>query len=307
MTISTKKAWVTLLTNANYLPGALVLDHTLKSVHSKYPLVVMTTPNTPSEARRLLEQRGIIVRDVDFLVVQSCSAAFKRFSDVWTKLRVFELYEYERVVMLDSDMILRKNMDELLDMYLEDGWIASAHVCACNPRKIPSYPPDWIPANCPYTNSLQPAPMSENSPGPYYSLNSGTVVLTPSKQSAQAVARFIAESSLVQNFRFPDQDLLSHVFKGKWRPLLYHYNALKTLRVVHSNLWQDDEVKCLHYILDKPWSARPGTGQAVGDYEALNQWWWDAFESLRTDFFRTSDSETARRNWELIEANVATV
>ena len=49
----------------------------------------------------------------------------------------------QRVVMIDADMLIRRNMDELVDLPLEEGWIAAAHVCACNPRKIPHYPEDW--------------------------------------------------------------------------------------------------------------------------------------------------------------------
>jgi lipopolysaccharide biosynthesis glycosyltransferase len=51
--------------------------------------------------------------------------------------------------------------------------------------------------------------------------------------------------------KFPDQDLLSLHFKGKVRFLGYEYNALKTLRECHSNIWRDDKVRNVHYILDK--------------------------------------------------------
>lgn len=40
-------------------------------------------------------------------------------------------------------MIVRRNMDELMDLELPDDWIASAHACACNPRKLKHYPVDW--------------------------------------------------------------------------------------------------------------------------------------------------------------------
>jgi alpha-N-acetylglucosamine transferase len=68
---------------------------------------------------------------------------FSRFADTWTKLRVFDLVGYERVVMIDSDMIFLRGMDELFDMDLEDDWIAACPACVCNPFKIPHYPADW--------------------------------------------------------------------------------------------------------------------------------------------------------------------
>ena len=40
-------------------------------------------------------------------------------------------------------MLCVRNMDELLEMPLEEGWISAAHACTCNPRKLAHYPDDW--------------------------------------------------------------------------------------------------------------------------------------------------------------------
>lgn len=72
--------------------------------------------------------------------------AFTRFTNVWTKLRVFELHEYDRVILLDSDMLVRRNMDELMDWPLHAPTgpvIAASFACTCNPNRIPTYPADW--------------------------------------------------------------------------------------------------------------------------------------------------------------------
>jgi hypothetical protein len=86
-----KGAYVTLLTNTAYLPGALVLDYGLRAVGSRYPLVVMVTPTLPDVVRAVLHKRGILVREVDSLHPQEgkhvLSAHDARFADTWTKLR----------------------------------------------------------------------------------------------------------------------------------------------------------------------------------------------------------------------------
>lgn len=49
----------------------------------------------------------------------------------------------KRIVLLDADMLVKQNMDELMELPLEEGWIACTHACACNPRKFAHYPDDW--------------------------------------------------------------------------------------------------------------------------------------------------------------------
>ena len=100
--------------------------------------------------------------------------------------------------------------------------------------------------------------------------------MKPSKEQFEELYTFLKESPLVASFMFPDQDLMAVVYKGRWKPLPYVYNALKTLVVVHPNLWVDDDVKCIHYILtDKPWLSRPKAGSP---YYTVNEWWWEAYD-----------------------------
>jgi Glycosyl transferase family 8 len=125
---------------------------------------------------------------------------------------------------------------------------------------LPGPTRDRIPANCAYTPLLhptgnsQPTSIQPSSPRPHTLLNSGLVILTPSATLAQSIVDFLRTSPLVPTFTFPDQDLLAAFFRGRWKPLPWVYNALKTLRATHQNLWHDEEVRCLHYIFpEKPW------------------------------------------------------
>lgn len=291
-------AYVTLLTSPGYLPGVLVLHASLVAVGSKYPLVAAVTPKLSEDARDVLRKRGVMVREVEPLRPEEGTHQLSdhdaRFAETWTKLRCFEFVEYDRLVALDSDMIVMRNMDELMELDLPPDWIAAAHVCACNPRKLAHYPADWIPQNCAYTHLVHPDALTHpteitpSSPRPHTQLNSGTFVLNPSLELAAGLQHFLATSPLVPTFSFPDQDLLTAYFKGRWKPLPWCYNALKTLRVIHKPLWRDEEIRCLHYILtDKPWHQPPGTG---GDYEDINRWWRDRYHAVATEM-READPE----------------
>jgi hypothetical protein len=90
-------AYVTLLTQASYLAGVLVLDQSLRSVGSQYPLVVMVTPSLPDDVRAVLRKRRIRTRDVDSLQPPDRNHTLAehdvRFADTWTKLRcIFHLF-----------------------------------------------------------------------------------------------------------------------------------------------------------------------------------------------------------------------
>jgi Glycosyl transferase family 8 len=104
-------------------------------------------------------------------------------------------------------------------------------------------------------------------------------------------------SCLELTFFYLDQDLLAHFFKGKWKRLPYVYNSIRTMRVIHQSLWRDEDVRCLHYILnEKPWLRPRGSG---GDYETVNGWWWDRFDALKS-----SIKETHPESLSLVEAQV---
>lgn len=122
-----------------------------------------------------------------------------------------------------------------------------------------------IPENCPYTPLSYPSclsqgtPITPQSPRPYSLLNGGVVVLTPSRETANKVLRFLHTSPLISSFKFPDQDFLAELFRGRWHPLPWVYNALKSLRLIHPEIWNDGDARCVHYIMaEKPWmAARP--------------------------------------------------
>lgn len=47
------------------------------------------------------------------------------------------------MVLLDSDMLVLRNMDELFDMDLPFDFIAANHACVCNYAKDPWADADW--------------------------------------------------------------------------------------------------------------------------------------------------------------------
>lgn len=74
----------------------LLLDHTLKQVGTRYPLVVLTTASFPEEDLALLTALGIEYRKVDLLEPKGeVKLIAERFRDTWSKLQAFALDDYE--------------------------------------------------------------------------------------------------------------------------------------------------------------------------------------------------------------------
>jgi hypothetical protein len=82
--------YATLLTKDSYFPGVLVLERSLKSVQSQYPLVVLVTPSLPQRTRDALSRRKIQTREIQPLKPENgpvLAGHDARFADTWMKLR----------------------------------------------------------------------------------------------------------------------------------------------------------------------------------------------------------------------------
>ncbi|KAL2889669.1 glycosyltransferase family 8 protein [Ceratocystis lukuohia] len=294
------KVWAVLLTNETYLPGVLALAHSLRSVGSAYGLIVLYTDTLPSKVLSALSARFIDTQLIDYIRPANGPnySNDPRFNDCWTKLAAFSLTQYERVVQLDADMLVLQNMDELMTLPLDSATeaskgistrvLAAGHACVCNPLHKKHYPTDWVPSNCAFTTqhgtpetAHQIAPACNASPMGY--LNGGLLVLVPSAALWERILNYMHANA--SGMGFADQSVLSELFAGRWVPLPYIYNALRTMRWegVHEVIWRDDKVKNLHYILDpKPWAAQTGEVGMRLEKDPTYQWWVDLDQQRKT-------------------------
>lgn len=62
-------AYITLLSNDNYVPGVVLLKATLDAVNTKYPLIVLL-PNKLSDASmKLLNDIGVETKPIDLSLI----------------------------------------------------------------------------------------------------------------------------------------------------------------------------------------------------------------------------------------------
>lgn len=263
--------------------------------------MALYTDTFPAEGLAALDARGIPHQKIKYLLPTKSTRDYSndpRFYDCWSKLTPFGLTQYDRVVQLDSDMLVLQNMDELMTMPLDDGPAAAAggpdskrvfaagHACVCNPLRKAHYPKDWVPENCAFTSQhADPDAAQDHGADPAVSnlgyMNGGLQVVNPSAEVFRQIVDYMDGNA--GDLDFADQSLLSELYRGRWVALPYVYNALKTLRWdgVHSPIWRDDRVKNIHYILTpNPWDELDAEGNSTSKDET-HRWWADVNKERR--------------------------
>jgi glycogenin glucosyltransferase len=115
----TKCSYVTLLTSDDHLKGVLLLSESLKRVGADHELVALATDNVSEDALRVLSVFGIEPRICPEISMPEQARAnneatgFACYDTHLSKLHVFELLDFAKLVYIDADMLLLKNVDHL--------------------------------------------------------------------------------------------------------------------------------------------------------------------------------------------------
>ena len=91
--------------------GLRVLGQSLRESNTDRDMVALCMPDVPEHHRKILRREGWIIRSVDALP-KSCIGDHL-YSLHFTKVLAWLLTEYRRIVLLDSDAIVLRNVDEL--------------------------------------------------------------------------------------------------------------------------------------------------------------------------------------------------
>jgi alpha-N-acetylglucosamine transferase len=118
------KAYVTYLTSDNYFLGVLTLWESIKATKTEYPFYCMVNQKVSLDIVNHLRDMGVkIIQSPIIKLPQNLLDYNKKFcysneevlENYFQKFLVFALDKFEKIVYLDSDMILLKNVDELFD------------------------------------------------------------------------------------------------------------------------------------------------------------------------------------------------
>lgn len=118
--------YLTALTNDTYLPGVMALAQSLQSVKAKYALAIMIPAEKESFLRTALEEYGVLDIPGTFLLPKEniclpeidtiVEAKYSYWRDTFFKIQAAGCTEFEKIILLDCDQMLVKNIDHLFDL-----------------------------------------------------------------------------------------------------------------------------------------------------------------------------------------------
>jgi alpha-N-acetylglucosamine transferase len=106
----------TILCNGEgYMPGVEALGGSIKASGTREPMVLMVTPEVRPVTRERLAAQGWTVREVEPIANPNPTTQqmLPRFGAACAKLRAWQLVDVDKVVFLDTDTIVLKNVDDL--------------------------------------------------------------------------------------------------------------------------------------------------------------------------------------------------
>jgi len=237
MTQPTHHAYVTLVTNPNYAKGATALVNSLRQTGTKADLVILHTGAFPHADLAPFLDKGCRLIEVAHLSLSDAfnqrhargnvhaTAPFTKGRkpdfhtplDNFCKLRLWELTEYERVVFIDADAVVLRNIDRLF-----------------------GYP------------EFSAAPNVYESLADFHRMNSGVFVASPSHET---FARMLQALDAPDAF-WPrtDQTFLQQFFPD-WHGLPVYFNMLQYVWFTMPALWDWNSISVLHYQYEKPWET----------------------------------------------------
>ena len=236
------RAYIGVLSTPAYLIGILGVSECLKRVKSKYPFYVVITDQISLEIEKLLNEHGIYtirrnsIQIPEIIKVKNSRGEFSHWTNTFDKLSIFELTQFDKIVYLDADLYIRKNIDELFQYH---------HMATTPNRK--------------YGPNIAPPP----------ELISGLLVIEPEKGLLNKFSNILMSISDKRQ-SIGDQDILQEYYIN-WAnmPELHldlKYNAFFTYLdyyINHCNYSLED-ISVFHFILTKkPWNFSVDT---VDDY-----------------------------------------
>ena len=259
--MTNKYGYVTLLYgNNNYFLGTLIFIISLMKTKPKYDTILLYTFDVPKYMIDILKKYYKIVRQITYVNIKKTSR--KRFKEIFTKLKIFTITDYDKILFLDNDMYVNKNLDHIFDKY-------------------------DAPAGMALSEDLKYSDL-EKVKDKNVIFNAGCWLIKPSNSVYKNLLYGLKKFNTNQEL---EQEYVSYYFNGKWTNMSYLYNYQFNLASLNSNMRRTQVYKntkmedcyIIHYSTSlKPWNLLFDT--SIFNKNKLIRIYWQ-FYKLWLQFF----------------------
>lgn len=224
LTDASPYAYAAFFASEDFLPAVQVLLHSLSATMPVYPLVLGVVEDriSPRVLAAALRHASMPIEVQVWPAVPPPPAAKQaaRWTINWTKLRLWQLERFRKVLYLDADVLVLQNLDTVFETPV-DRFLGT---------------PDWGRWTRPGSTKM----------------NGGVFVFEPSAALLSSMAAFASRTHQYRSEE-AEQGLLNGFFGSKSCCLPHVYNAQKTLAVHYPALFNMSSIKVLHFTGEKPW------------------------------------------------------
>ena len=286
-----KCAWVVLvMIGDSYIPGALVIGQSLRSLKTQHDIVCMVTNDVSESARAQLRGTGSnpvydLVQEVPYIEHLTFTYTAKKQIELYggwssrsyTKWNCLNLHQYDRVILLDADMVVLANIDSLFDLKVPAA-------CFSNPWAAPWQRRSGTPVNpyvkpgCKIGQEIHCDPRHGSvirAVDVNKSLKTGgfvgwgaVVLLEPTKARYAAFLKFLDEKKVfgldLKSISSSDEMAIAQFYsrESDWTNIHQRF-----LAIPWKENWVSRDVHVYHYHGRKPWDMD------LSEWPDLADWW----------------------------------
>ncbi|RWR94372.1 galactinol synthase 1 [Cinnamomum micranthum f. kanehirae] len=302
---SLPRAYVTLLAgNRDNIMGVVCLAKGLRNVKSAYQLVVAFSPGFPDEHLQRLESLGCILRKIQPVYSTQLGCKGTNFS----KLRLWDLNEYKKMIYLDPNVQVYGNIDNLFDYpdgeHVDCGVLYAVLDCFCEKTAAANLQDNinlcqkklyfndgmfvFEPIKKTFKYLIETLELIPPTPTPFVvQVNSNT---TQRHFGHENSLQTISLSKLCIIISWLVLGLFEHVLRGVYKPISLIYNLNLPMLWNHSehmDVVDLNEIKVVNYCAkgSLPWRY-PGEEENMQreDVKLLVKKWWDVYNDESLDY-----------------------
>lgn len=257
-------SYVSIISTDDYLCGLLVLHSSLMKTGARFPFLALLTKNISEKTIKTLQKYSIPYKLIPENIFHPTDTSREhRWFSTYSKLHIFNQTEFTKIVFLDADMLILRNIDELFDR---------PHMSAVNAGGM-------IPRKASWTR-----------------LNSGLMVIEPSSKLFKDMVTKIGKIEVLESndinkkyHLWSDQDFLNAYYPDWPRKQklhldhkynLLHYYSDEYWRLFGYSLTKDKHpVSVIHYASHlKPWNITTKqiielqNNKKIMEVEAIKLW-----------------------------------